>query len=128
MRRPRTESMGNSGATHLQFLLSGGRLHRFDRGASEGGAWRGERGEPRPPAPCRSPAAPGQTPLRAGDRRTTVAVSTGAVTRTADHERTSSRRRVLVRRARATPAGGQTRGRVQERTTNLVLRVGLLGQ
>src|SRR6202008_2547421 len=41
---------------------------------------------------------------------------------------TGSRRRVLVRRARATPASGQRRRGVQERTTDLVLRVGLLRQ
>src|SRR5436190_11203721 len=61
-----------------------------------------------------------------GADRAAVAVGRRRVTRGAELERTGRRRIVAIRGTTAGPAGGQRRQRVQERTTDLTLRIVLL--
>src|SRR6185503_1943620 len=63
---------------------------------------------------------------RSGAGRAAVAVGGRRVTRRAELERTGGRRIVAIRGAATRPAGRQRRQRVQERTTDLTLRVVLL--
>src|SRR6185503_7829188 len=63
---------------------------------------------------------------RSGAGRAAVAVGGRRVTRGAELERTGRRRVVTIRGTAARPAGRQRRQRVQERTTDLTLRVVLL--
>src|SRR6185295_1088247 len=67
-----------------------------------------------------------QTASTSGAGRAAVAVGGCRVTRGAELERTGGRRIVAIRGAATRPAGRQRRQRVQERTTDLTLRVVLL--